>query len=582
MSIPRNLGDNVFSSDKEVLDFINEHFCTISDKLASKLPTMDANSFKRYLQPSVLNTFVFQPVLEQEVQLELMKLKNSFSSGPDNIPSFVIKQCANVNSVCKALCYLFNISVEHGMFPSKLKMAKIIPLHKGGSTTDVNNYRPISLLNIFSKVFEKLIHCRLTSFLDKYKLISNNQFGFRKGHSSVHALMNVMELIYQNYFKKKYSLGLFLDISKAFDCCNHDILLHKLYNIGIRGTMLAWLKSYLTDRQQFTFCNSVASCNSYIRAGVPQGSVLGSLLFIIYVNDIFGSCEEPLFLFADDTNSFISSDNVDELFTKSNVVMSKIFDWCNANKLSINTSKTYFIIFKPNNQFLKLYSDQKYKININNTVIQRSFSIKFLGVLLDEHLTFKDHVHDMVLAVKRLIGITYRKRTLLPAPCLKMLFYSLVFSKINYALEIYCNTFKKILHPLIITVNQALRACQRKPFETPIKELYVSYNLLPLHCLFKLKLLSIAYSAISSNSALPLALRSIVQSNLGHHGHNTRASANLHVFNTLSNTPPCLPSNYMICCWNNLDAVIKSATTLHCFKTKSKTFLLNNCDLKSL
>ena len=212
------------------------------------------------------------------------------------------------------LCNIINMSISKGIFPEKLKIVKVIPLHKGGSTQDLNNFRPISLLSIFDKIIEKIIHKRLYHFLEHHHILFENQFGFRKNNSTSYALMEITEKIKECIDSGKFGCGIFIDLRKAFDTVNHSILFKKLEHYGVRGMLLEWFISYLTDRKQCVFYNGESSNLKPISCGVSQGSVLGPLLFLIYINDLPNiSTDLKFFLFADDTNIYFESGDLIKL-----------------------------------------------------------------------------------------------------------------------------------------------------------------------------------------------------------------------------------------------------------------------------
>jgi retron-type reverse transcriptase len=216
------------------------------------------------------------------------------------------------------LTHIINLSLENGIFPTKLKLAKVIPLFKQGDRTNVNNYRPISLLPQFSKIFEKVFYNRLSDFFEKFEILSKSQYGFRKKSSTSFAIIDMLSNIYNALNNNLLPIGVFIDLQKAFDTINHDILLFKLRHYGIRGLAYDWIKSYLIDRKQFVSLDDIYSETKSISCGVPQGSILGPLLFLIYINDIENTSKKLKFvLFADDTNIFYSDNNINNL--KSNL-----------------------------------------------------------------------------------------------------------------------------------------------------------------------------------------------------------------------------------------------------------------------
>ena len=339
----------------------------------------------------------------------------------------------------------------------------------------VSNYRPISLLSIFNKILEKLIYKRLLHFLEQNHVLFDGQFGFRANLSTTHAILLITDKIQRAIENKLYSCGIFLDLSKAFDTVNHSILLKKLEKYGVRGVANDWFCSYLSNRRQFvSIGNSVSECKP-ITCGVPQGSVLGPLLFLLYIND-FNKCAPSIdfHLYADDSNLFCSHKSLQVLETTLNDQLNSINEWLCANKLSLNVDKSNFVIFHPP-QKSPIYS---INLKIHDKVIMQKRSIKYLGVLIDTSLNWKDHIHELSKKISRGIGILLKLRKCVSTQILLQVYYSIIYTFFTYGVLIWGNTYKTNLYPLIILQKKAVRIITFSDFLAHTSPLFKELNLL--------------------------------------------------------------------------------------------------------
>ena len=374
--------DKLSTNAIEMCEHFNEFFINVGPTLSKNIPLQDsgASDFIERLE----HTLYLFPTDIQEMETIIKNLNNS-SAGWDDISPSVLKYIAPY--ITKALVNLINLSFQEGLFPDELKIARVIPLYKNDDPMIFSNYRPVSILTAISKIYEKIMYNRLVSFLSKWKLLYQYQFGFRQHHSTYMALTILMDKLISALKEGKFVLGLFLDFSKAFDTINH-ILFDKLDLLGIRGTTLCLFKSYLTNRYQYVEYNNEKSSKRKIVCGVPQGSILGPLLFLIYINDLPKVSNKvfPL-MFADDSNIFIERNNILTMQNELNMEMIKISSWLKANKLSLNINKTHFMLFKGKNKI-----KDEIIIKIDHTQIKQTQCTKFLDVQIDDKITWKNHI----------------------------------------------------------------------------------------------------------------------------------------------------------------------------------------------
>ena len=336
---------------QKMANIFNKFFVNVSKKITSTIPRTRKSPLD-YLKHSNDKSFFLSSVAPEEVECLINSLQDGKAAGPYSIPVKLLKIISHQISI--PFCMIINDSFLSGIFPNKLKIAKVIALYKKDSRDNPTNYRPISLLSVFSKLIEKIMYKRLYSFLDSCNILHSLQFGFREKHSTLHALIGMTETIKETIDKSMFGCGVFIDLQKAFDTVNHSILLKKLEHYGIRGVGLDWFSSYLSNRKQYVSVNGATSDYLDITCGVPQGSVLGPLLFLIYINDL-PSISKVLsfYLFADDTNIYFSCHDLFSLQKIMNRELKKVKKWLDANQLGLNVDKTNFVIFHSPQKKLK-------------------------------------------------------------------------------------------------------------------------------------------------------------------------------------------------------------------------------------
>jgi len=544
----------------------NEYFVNIGPNLACKIPKVNVNPTS-YLKGTYDHSFFVNPVVEQEVATIIKSLPNK-SPGPDELRADIIQNV--VDSIASPLSHICNLSFSMGVFPNELKVAKITPIFKKDDAMVFGNYRPVSVLSVLSKVMERLMYNRLIDYLNTHKILYRNQFGFRKGYSTQLALILLVDKISQAIDKGEYCIGLFLDLSKAFDTIDHNILINKLYHYGIRGTSLEWFKSYLTDRKQYVTFNGENSERSQIKCGVPQGSILGPLLFLIYMNDL-AHVSDKLYtiLFADDTNLFLTGKKIHEMTVIFNEELAKLTTWLAVNKLSLNIDKTNYMIFKGKRKG----KAPDLNIKIGDKPVKRIDKTKFLGVTIDDTLSWKPHLHEVANKVSKCIGILLKTRTVLMKKTLTMLYYAFAYPYFSYCNQVWGNIYNTSLDKLVRLQNKMVRIISNVGIDTNTNGIYCNLHILKMNEINTL--LTAIHMHKNHHHLLPEQFSEMFTANNATHDYNTRQGNKLRTPKHNTNIVKFTIRSKGPAVWNKITVDVQDLPC-HIFKRKIKCLLFEN------
>ena len=512
-SLPKyyHINGSLVDNRKTIANGFNKYFSNIGNELAKDIPNVSKDPTS-YISACMSNSIYLYPTTESEVVKTINNLKNS-SAGWDSIAPHTIKLTAV--ALCSPLTHLINLSFSSGYFPEEMKITKIIPLFKANDNMYLVNYRPIAVLSVFSKIFEKIMYKRLYNFIRKNNVLYELQFGFLENHSTSMALSVIIDRISKALDDGETSIGVFLDFSKAFDTVDHNILFSKLEKYGIRGLALNWIKSYLSEREQFVMFNGTESDRCINRCGVPQGSILGPLLFLLYINDIANvSSSLYMLLYADDTNVFFTGHDINDLITKVNIELAKVVTWLHANRLSLNVKKSHYMIFSKRNV------TSEHAIKIDNKCIDRVDSTKFLGVYIDNKLSWKKHILYTKGKVARSIGILNKARKIFTKDTLLNLYYSFVYPHLGYCIEIWGNANVEYTSALFRLQKKCVRIITNSAWKSHTEPLYKSLDILTLNDLYVYRLYMFMYKF--KNNGLPKIFDNFFTCNNIFHQYPTR------------------------------------------------------------
>ena len=501
---------------KDIANTFNSHYTSVAEKILKKRKYGGNKSYRAFLKNPNPHSLMIKPTSPTEIEDIITKSDINKKTGPNSLPQPLLKSIKQ--SIAIPLSNMFNMSFSQGQCPTFLKISSVIPIYKKDSKLIVSNYRPISLLSNINRILEKLMFNRLYSFLESNKCIYDLQFGFRQKHSTNHALLSMTQQIKDIIDKGNIAVGVFVDFQKAFDTVNHKILLQKLEHYGIRGIANKWFSSYLFNRQQYVSIGSTNSDTKPVAHGVPQGSVLGPLLFLVYINDLhkcihFSTTRH----FADDTNLLyaiaLSKIRNRNPTRKLNIDLKSLNHWLLANKISLNATKTELIYFRN-----KRTAIPDAIIKLNGVKLFATNQVKYVGVIFDEHLTFKRHITLLNAKLKRANNLIAISRHYLAKKLLIQVYYTQFYSHLTYGNQLWGQNENSIEQTINLQ-KKAIRLISFAKHQEHSSPLFKELNLLKLTDMIKLNNILFAHDTINNNT--PAIFKDYFTFNEVSHQHDT-------------------------------------------------------------
>lgn len=472
-------GTNVTDA-KGIAETFNEYFVNHATATMRRQGDLDPLELMNHTPLSIF----LDPTTPLEVSATIKRLKPKKSVGWDCVSTFLLKNCDQVLS--PLISKLFNLCIAEGYFPEELKKSRVVPVYKKGDRSDPNNYRPISILSTLNKIFELLLYSRLLGHLKRTNFLYGRQYGFRARSSTVNCAIDLVEYIYSQMDVSNVVTGVFLDLSKAFDMVNHDLLLAKLERCGVRGLPNDLFSSYLTGRSQYVSIKNAVSSSAEVTRGVPQGSVLGPLLFLIYINDISNlPLKGKSYLFADDSTIAYSSPSFVLNSEMAEYDLNLLRRFFTANFLALNPGKTKVMHFCTQRHSTVNSNDAVIKLDDVN--IETVTTFKYLGLMLDSHLTWNSHVEYVASKIKSIVGILYRAKHIIPRDVRQLIYLSMFQPHLHYMVELWGSVSMLYLKRIQVIQNQAIRNVLSLPYLSPRMSLYSnsSLRILPVKAIFE-------------------------------------------------------------------------------------------------
>lgn len=461
---------DIISCDRENATRLNEAFVSSIDGIVSEIPNASLDHYNEKIH-TCEEKFVISKITHEDLLRLLKELK--FKSFNDDISGRVLNDAINDVSFSNHLLAIINGSIEQSIMPDELKTSIVTPIPKTSLPRTPNDYRPINNMPVLEKLIESVVHEQLTQYLSRNGILCNEQAGFRKGHSTESSILSVMHDLLQAREDKKKTVAVFLDLKRAFETVSRDVLIDKLKKYGFSESSTKWFKSFLYERKQRVKVNDEISDPIPVQHGLPQGSKLANLLFILFINDIVLNIENSkINMYADDCMIYISLENVEKACEAINEDLSRVCDWLKFNKMSLNARKCSSMGINISN------SDKLAKIMINNEEIEKVNCTKYLGVYIDEKLNFECHYEKLTSKINKRLGLLRRLNHKMTAESKEIYLKSIMLP-----LNDYCSSVLLMLGDVRIKaiqrlINKAMRIVLKQPRDSDVKSMLVKLNLM--------------------------------------------------------------------------------------------------------
>ena len=537
---------------------------SIGRKLAEKFPDLSFSN-EPVDHPNVAGLkFSFQPISENYVRDAIKILKPNKATGLDKISARLLKDSGHI--IAPTLTSLFNLSLRTGIFPSVWKNARVIPLHKKGDKQDPSNYRPISVLPTLSKILESAVHTQFYGYLTENNLISSKQFGFRLRSSTVTAAAQFTDQLLLGMDNGTVTGAVFLDLTKAFDTVNHFILSRKLSRFGVDGTAQSWFDSFLSNRSQVTCCGRAQSQPNTVSVGVAQGSILGPLLFIIYMNDLPDVLEFcSVTLYADDTVLYFSSKMISEIETKMNSGLRQVCDWLKLNQLTLNIKKSQFMLIGSN---ARLHRINSIVLSADGEQLKEAYCFPYLGLIINQNLTWEDHIEHLRNKITKKLGLLRRIKSCLPLSARITFFNSFVLPLFDYGDIIWGDRGNTtLMGELQILHNKAARIILDLPPTASASEALAKLNWKSLQRRRSEHRAIFMFKVVNKLFMHPF----LCSFNSNFHNYNTRSKRNIRKSSAHRRWGHWTSTNFAADAWNALPLSFRDEPSLNQFKRRIKT-----------